>query len=673
MFLQDSSKNIEIMKAKILKFSKKNIIVKNSNNIILSFLCLASISIHSQKNKDIKADKEYNNFNYVSAIKNYEKLISNGNKSQDLLQNLVNAYYFKADLLNAAKWYEELFIFSQTIDPEYYYRYAQSLKGIKEYSKADSILAKFNELKGTDIRAKLAKLQVNYLEQIKKNSGRYEFENAGINSKYSDFGSAFLNNKIVFSSAKDTGSFSNRRHNWTGEGFTNLYKADIVAEGFLTNAEKFKSKINSKLNESTPVFTKDGKTVYFTRNNYINGKLGPDSNKTTLLKLYRATLEGEKWTNIYELPFNSDNYNVAHPTLSADEHTLYFASDMPGTYGQSDIYKISIKDDGSFGAPTNLGSVINTDGRETFPMLTTSGELYFATDGHPGLGGLDVFVSKMNKDNSFRNPINIGEPVNSSYDDFGFLINESSGYGFVTSNRIGGLGSDDIYKIKETKKLIIKCEQNLDGIIVDKDSGLPFFNVKVSLLDADNNVLQEVITGKDGKFDFGLQECEKIYYLKIEKQDTSLLLTQELKINEGENTYLEIPVIGSKTIRKSDDLMKLYNINLIHFNLDKYNIRPDAEIELSKILEVMNLYPQMEIDIRSHTDSRNTSEYNRILSQNRANSTRKWLINHGINKNRLTSKGYGESQLLNKCTDGVKCSDEEHQANRRSEFIVTKI
>ena len=662
------------MKAKILKFSKKNIIVKNSNNIILSFLCLASISIHSQKNKDIKADKEYNNFNYVSAIKNYEKLISNGNKSQDLLQNLGNAYYFKADLLNAAKWYEELFIFSQTIDPEYYYRYAQSLKGIKEYSKADSILAKFNELKGTDIRAKLAKLQVNYLEQIKKNSGRYEFENAGINSKYSDFGSAFLNNKIVFSSAKDTGSFSNRRHNWTGEGFTNLYKADIVAEGFLTNAEKFKSKINSKLNESTPVFTKDGKTVYFTRNNYINGKLGTDSNKTTLLKLYRATLEGEKWTNIYELPFNSDNYNVAHPTLSADEHTLYFASDMPGTYGQSDIYKISIKDDGSFGAPTNLGSVINTDGRETFPMLTTSGELYFASDGHPGLGGLDVFVSKINNDGSFHDVTNVGEPVNSSFDDFGFLINEASRYGYVTSNRLGGIGGDDIYKFKEIKKLIIKCEQNLDGIVVDKDSGFPIFNAKVSLLDSNNKILQEVITNKDGKYDFGLQECNKVCIIKIEKEDISVNQTQSVTINEGEDNYIEIPVgRTTQTIHKSDDLMKLYSINPIHFNLDKYNIRPDAEIELSKILDILQQYPQMEIDIRSHTDSRNTAEYNRVLSQNRANSTKKWLIEHGVNKNRLTSKGYGESQLLNKCSDGVKCSDEEHQANRRSEFIVTKI
>jgi outer membrane protein OmpA-like peptidoglycan-associated protein len=661
------------MKALIIKFSKINKILKNKNKLILFFLCTLSISVYSQKTKENKAKKAYDDFNYVSAIKNYEKLIDNGNKSQDLLQNLGNAYYFKADLENASKWYTELFNYSQNINSEYYYRYAQSLKAIKNYSKADSIMLKFNKIKSNDLRSKLAKSHLDYLEEIKSNSGRYEFGNAGINSKYSDFGSAFFNNKIVFASAKDTGSFSNRRHSWTGEGFTNLYKSDIMSEGLLTNPKKFSSNINSRVNESSPVFTKDGKTVYFTRNNYIKGKLGTDSDKTTLLKLYRATLVGEKWTNIKELSFNSDNYNVAHPTLSDDEHTLYFASDMPGTYGQSDIYRVAINEDGTFGAPTNLGPIINTEGRETFPMLTSSGELYFATDGHPGLGGLDVFVSKMNQDTTFRDPINVGEPVNSSYDDFGFLINESSGYGYVTSNRIGGVGSDDIYKIKEIKKLIIKCEQNLDGIIVDKDSGLPLFNVKVSLLDADNKVLQELVTGKDGKFDFGLQECDRICYLKIEKQDTSLLLTQELTIKEGENAYIEIPITGTKIIHKSDDLMKLYNINPILFNLDKYNIRPDAEIELFKIVEVMNQYPQMEIDIRSHTDSRNTSEYNRILSENRANSTRKWLINHGINKNRLTYKGYGESQLMNACTDGVKCSDEEHQANRRSEFIVTKI
>ncbi|MEO0038314.1 MAG: hypothetical protein RIQ59_1525 [Bacteroidota bacterium] len=662
------------MKVKILKFSKNNKVLKNINKIILVLLCMVTYNIHSQKTKEVKADKAYDNYNYVSAIKNYEKLIASGTKSQDLLQNLGNAYYFKADLVNAAKWYGELFNYSQYIDPEYYYRYAQSLKSIKDYAKADSIMAKFNELKGTDIRAKLAKSQANYLEQIKKNSGRYVVENAGINSKYSDFGSAFFNNKIVFASAKDTGNFTNRRHSWTGEGFTNLYKADIVAEGFLTKAEKFGSGINSRVNESTPVFTNDGKTLYFTRNNFIKGKLRADANKTTLLKLYRASLEGEKLTNIQELSFNSDNYNVAHPTLSADEHTLYFASDMPGTLGQSDIFKIEIKEDGTFGAPTNLGPKINTEGRESFPMLTTSGELYFASDGHPGLGGLDVFVSKINKDGSFSEVTNVGEPLNSSFDDFGFLINEVSRYGYVTSNREGGLGGDDVYKFKEIKKLIIKCEQNLDGIIVDKDSGLPLFNVKVSLLDADKKMLQEVVTNKDGKFDFGLQECNSVCYIKSELQETSFSQTQQVTIKEGEDNYLEIPIASSsKTIHKSDDLMKLYSINPIHFDLGKYNIRPDAEIELTKILNVLQQYPQMELDIRSHTDSRQSAEKNRILSQNRATSTMNWLISKGISKKRLTAKGYGESQLLNKCTDGVICTEAEHQANRRSEFIVTKI
>lgn len=662
------------MKVKILKFSKINKVLKNINKIILVLLCMVTYNIHSQKTKEVKADKAYDNYNYVSAIKNYEKLIASGTKSQDLLQNLGNAYYFKADLVNAAKWYGELFNFSQYIDSEYYYRYAQSLKAIKEYSKADKILAKFNELKSTDLRAKFAKSQLNYLEEIKNYSGRYEIENAGINSKYSDFGSSFFNNKIVFTSAKDTGSFANRRHSWTGEGFTNLYKADIVSEGFLTKAEKFSSGINSRVNESTPVFTKDGKTVYFTRNNFLKGNLGTDSNKTTLLKLYRASLGGEKWTNIQELPFNSDNYNVAHPALSEDEHTLYFSSDMPGSIGQSDIFKIEIKEDGTFGSPTNLGPKINTEGRESFPMITSKGELYFASDGHPGLGGLDIFVSKINGDGSYNDVVNVGEPVNSSFDDFGFLINESSRYGYFTSNRLGGIGGDDIYKFKEIKKLILKCEQQLAGILKDKSTGMPVFNAKITLLDVDHKFIKEIASDKEGKFNFGLLDCKLIYYIKSEKEDFTTIQTDKIKINENENNFEEIFINKTdKLIERGSDLMKLYSINPIFFDLSKYNIRPDAEIELIKILNILQQYPQMEIDIRSHTDSRQSAEKNRILSQNRATSTMNWLISKGISKKRLTAKGYGESQLLNKCADGVKCTEEEHQANRRSEFIVTKI
>ena len=662
------------MKLNIIKFFKNNKVVRNYKKISLVIVCIASLSMFSQKVKEAKADKSYDKFAYVDAIKTYERVVAKGYKSQDLLQKLGNAYYFKADLVKAAKWYGELFTFSQNIEPEYYYRYSQSLKEVNDYAKADDMMAKFKELKGTDLRAILAINQKDYLARIKKNSGRYKVENAGINSKYSDFGSAFLNNKIVFASARDTGSFSNRRHSWTGEGFTNLYKADIIAEGTLNKAEKFSSDINSKVNESSPVFTKDGKTVYFTRNNFINGKLGKDTEKTTLLKLYKATLEGEKWTNIKEMPFNSNNYSVAHPALSADESTLYFASDMPGTLGQSDLYKIAINLDGSFGAPTNLGNKINTEGRETFPMVTSDGELYFASDGHPGLGGLDIFVSKMDKEGHFGEVVNVGEPVNSSYDDFAFLINDKTRYGYFTSNRLGGIGGDDIYKLKETQKLITKCEQNLSGLVTDKETGLPLADAKVTLLDADFKTLKEVMSDKDGKFDFGLKGCKTVFYIKVEKQEFAPTQTKAITIKEDESSYVEIPLEKpSQIIKKGDDLMKKFNITLIHFDLGKYNIRPDAEVELAKILDVLEQYPQIEIDIRSHTDSRQSAEKNKILSQNRASSTMEWLIKKGITQNRLTAKGYGESQLLNKCADGVKCSEEEHQANRRSEFIVTKI
>ena len=663
------------MKLQIQNSTKNNLkVMKNSKIIYLLFVCIASLSMYSQKSKEAKADKAYDKLAYTDAVKTYERVVAKGYKSQDLLQKLGNAYYFKADLIKAEKWYTELFAYSQNIDPEYYYRYAQSLKVIKDYAKADAMMIKFNEFKENDLRARLAINQKDYLSLIKKNSGRYIVENAGINSKYSDFGSAFFNNKIVFASARDTGNFSNRRHSWTGEGFTNLYKADIITEGSLTAADKFQTEINSKFNESTPVFTKDGKTVYFTRNNYLNGKKGEDSQNTTLLKLYSATLEGKKWTNIKELSFNSNNYSVAHPALSSDEHTLYFASDMPGTLGESDLYKIAINTDGSFGAPINLGNKINTEGRETFPMITSDGELYFASDGHPGLGGLDIFVSKINTNENHSDVINVGEPVNSSYDDFGFLINDKTRYGYFTSNREGGKGSDDIYKFKETKKLVFNCEQNLSGLVVDKQTTLPLPEAKVTLLDSAFNSIKDVISDKEGKFDFGLKDCKDIFYIKVEKQNFATNQTKEIIIKDNEASFVEIPLDkSSKIIEKGNDLMKLYDINIIYFDLSKYNIRPDAEVELAKILDVLEQHPRMKIDIRSHTDSRQSAEKNRILSQNRANSTMAWLVKHGINKNRLTAKGFGESQLLNKCVDGVNCTEEEHQANRRSEFIVTKI
>ena len=644
------------------------------NTFIIAVAFMLSICCYSQKEQLSKADKNYEKFAYIDAIKIYERVFEKGYKTSEMLQKLGNSYYFNADLEKAAKWYTELFALTQDLEAEYYYRYAQTLKSIKQYEKADAMMLRFNQKSGNDLRGKLAEAQKDYLEVIKKNSGRYIIENVGINSEKSDYGSSYFGTKLVFASARETDDYISK-HNWTNQAFTNLYAAEIAEEGSLTNAQYFGDNLNSKLNEATPVFTKDSKTVYFTRNNFLNGKKGFDSHKTILLKLYRASLIEDKWTNITELPFNSNNYSVAHPALSQDEKTLYFASDMPGSIGQSDIFKVDLLADGKFGAPLNLGNVINTEGRETFPFVADN-ELYFASDGHPGLGGLDVFVSTNKKEGGYSEVINVGEPVNTPKDDFCFVINPSSRLGYVTSNRDGGKGSDDIYKFKEIKKL--HCEQLLTVVVQDNDSGLVLANAKVILTDADYNVLAEKFTNSEGKIDFGFVNCENKLYLRCIKEEYNTEEIKTITATAAGNLLVLIEIDKTKKIvKQGDDLAKKLSIHMIYFNVDKYDIREDAKAELAKVLVVLEENPNMEIDVRSHTDCRSSAKYNLYLSGRRAQSTKEWLVSKGIKDSRITAVGYGESQLVNNCgcepTNDSQCSEAEHQANRRSEFIITKL
>ncbi|MEY2868761.1 MAG: hypothetical protein RIR01_1224 [Bacteroidota bacterium] len=640
-------------------------------------LCIAMISvfsfnIYSQKAKLANADKKYDNYAYIDAIKTYEKVAEKGYKSAPMFQKIGNAYYFNGELDKAVKWYAELFAMPDTvIEPTYYYRYAQSLRAIGENNKADQILKEFDKISADDSRAKLFKANTNYLDEIKANSGRHKIENAGINSQYSDYGSSIYNNKIVFTSARDTGSLGQRKHSWTDQHFTNLYSADLDDQMSPSNPVKAYRKLNSKFNEATPVFTKDGKTVYFTRNNYMNGKKGKNENGITLIKLYKATLEGEKWINIQELPFDSDNYSTAHPTLSPDEKTLYFASDMPGTLGMSDIFKVQINEDGSFGTPVNLGPAINTEGRETFPYVSQENELYFASDGHPGVGGLDIFMTKINDDGSFNRIQNIGMDANSPKDDFAYIIDSKSRKGFLSSNRDGGQGYDDIYKFLETRKLI--CEQELYGEITDKESKLPLPNSKITLFDKKMNILKTINADEKGAYSF-MVECSKMYTVRAEKEGYGTDEKQVTIPYENGKTYLPIELEKDQCkVTVGDDLGKCFGIRNIYFDLDKSNIRTEAALDLEKILDVLNQYPSMKLDIRSHTDSRASFKYNEALSDRRAKSTINWLIKNGVSADRLTGKGYGETELVNRCSDGVKCTEEEHQMNRRSEFIITAL
>ena len=642
--------------------------------LTFSVALLSSTSLlFAQPEKELeKANEMYKNFSYVDAIKIYERIAQKGFVNQEMLQSLGNAYYYNAEYKKALPWYEQLFQEGKyKVKPEYYYRYAQTLKSVGDYTQADKMMAKFVELtNANDTRAALFEENKDYQTVIKNNSGRFQLNNASINTENSEYGTALYGDKIVFAGATDARKAKRGVSQWTGESFYDLYEAEHFDQK-LGSRKPFSSSINTQFNESTPVFTKDGNTMYFTRNNYVNRKLGSDIENTILLKILRATKDKNgNWGDIVEVPFNSDQYNVAHPALSPDEKYLYFASDMPGSFGNSDIFRVEILGDNQYGTPENLGNIINTAGRESFPYISKDNVLYYSSDGIPGLGGLDIFAVKFNADGSTSKPVNIGMPGNSADDDFCFVFNSDSKIGFLTSNRPGGKGKDDIYSFHEDKPLLFSCQKNIKGIVKDAKTKAIIANAKVILSD---KVMKEV--GKDqsktdGTFTFEKVNCnDSHYYLRGEKEKYE---TAEVNVTVGKDEVVYEILLNPRqvAIQKGMDLAKVFEIKEIKFDYNKANIRPDAAVELTKIVEVMREYPKMKIDIRSHTDSRGADSYNLKLSDRRAKATLEWIVKQGIDKKRLKAKGYGETRLVNGCSNGVPCTEEEHQENRRSEFIV---
>lgn len=639
------------------------------------YLFLLSTSLfHSQKAAVSNGDKKYNRYAYIDAIKIYEKVVAKGYGNSELYQKIGNAYFFNSDFIAANKWYEKLFSMPEKkIDSEYYYRFAQTLKATGYLEKATLYEALFVKNNTTDCRAKLVKENPFYRKEIEKRANSYSMKPASINSKYSDYGGAFYKDTFIFTSTRDTGNVSNKKHLWTNQSFSNLYQASYISDGELTNPKPLNRRINSKFNESSAIFSKDGTTLYFTGNNYTNRKKKSDANGIVLLKIYKATFLNGKWSAVTEVSFNNNAFNCAHPALSPDEKTLYFASNMPGTLGQSDIFKVAINDDGSFGIPQNLGFPINTEGKETFPFVSQNNELYFASDGHPGLGGLDVFATKLFEDGSHSKIYNLGVPINSVFDDFAFVTNANQ-MGFVSSNRTSGKGYDDIYQIKAEKLLPFNLLQILSGTVTLENATTPAPPILVRLLDADKKELACVFSDKKGNFTFKDQESDTDYEIKIEAPSFESV-TITVLANENQIVLLE-PTVLVSTVKKvvvGTDLAQLFKIQNIFFDLDKSNIRRDAVTELQKIVVVLNENPTMKVAIQSHTDSRQTATYNQILSEKRAQATKNWLEINGIAASRITATGCGESQLKNKCTNGIKCAEAAHQENRRSEFIVTEL
>jgi len=626
-----------------------------------------------------RSEKEYNRWAYADAMEISEKIVKRGYVNQELLEHLGDSYYFNGRYAEAAPYYERLFTeFSDgDIASEYYYRYAQSLQHTGREAEAKTYYRSFTDKAGNSTRiAEIRKSESELQKQITANSGRYDrVENLDLNTEFSDYGSHVHEGTLYFTSARDTGSLSKRVHTWTGAAFTSLYGYNLDPKKGKQKVRRIKGNVKTRFNESSAVITSDGQTMYFTSNNVSGTVRKFDSEKNTRLKLYRAELKDGKWENVTELPFNGDGFSTAHPALSKDEKLLYFVSDRPGGFGSSDLWRIALHNNGTFGGPENLGPGINTEARETFPYINSNDELYFSSDGRVGLGGLDVYAVKTYADGSFGNIQNVGAPVNSNADDFAYYIDYKTKEGFFSSNRTGGKGNDDIYSFSEQRSLQLECVQELVVKVVDSKTRNIIADASLTLYD---NLYKELGTSDkyaDNGYRFNTDySCGETYRVKASK-DGYITREEAVKLNNLTGISERTIVLEQKRVevKKNDDLFKVLNLKPIYFDYDKDNIRPDAAIELAKVVEVLMENPSIKIDVRSHTDSRGSDSYNLKLSERRARSTGQWIIAQGIDASRVSYKGYGETQLVNGCKNGVKCSDGQHEENRRSEFIVTEL
>jgi len=612
----------------------------------------------AQEGKVNKANKEFGRYDYIDARAIYLKVVESGYGSAQLYENLGDTYYWNSDYTNAAKWYGKLLDeFPNDTDPVYFYRGAQTFKSVNEMAKSEEYMQMYLSKRGDD----------GLLDPSITNYVQYDatLEKVAMNSSFSDFAPTFLGKNIVYASTKPGGEGS-KTHNWTGQPFPDIYIGYTDEQGNITSASPILGDVNTKFDESTSTFSKDGKTMYFTRNNFIDGKKGRDKNKTVNLKIYKATLNSDnQWTNIIELPFNGDDYSVAHPALSPDGKRLYFAAEFPGQgEGMSDIYYVDILEGDTYGEPQNLGKEINTSARESFPFISESNVLYFASDGRGGSGGFDVFRAELNDAGNYTNVTNLGAPVNSAKDDFGFIMNEETKIGYVASNRDGDQGSidDDIYRVVEV------CEITIGGKVYNQLTGLPLFGALVSIADENNQVVDTFTTGADGLYEF-MADCDKQYSIRASL--INFVPHEEMIQTPDKTSSMDVPMpLMPIDPCPENDLGCKLKLLPIYFDFDRYNIRPDAAVELAKIQKAMEEYPELVIHIESHTDSRGSDTYNAELSEKRAQATLEWLVKQGISRNRLSAKGYGESRLLNNCANGVECTEEEHQLNRRSMFII---
>ncbi len=793
-------------------------------NIILSILLLGlGTSAFAQQKK---AEQTYEELGYKAAIPFFE---NKDDLSTEDLVKIATAYRLNHDVTNTELWYSQ--VVQKSEEAIHFLHYAQALHSNEKYDLAKDFYRKYQTKMGgagPDQRGTELADAIEAIQNFKHTNVVLKNESA-INTNKLEFSPAYYENGIVFVSTLDpkkrkkNGKLKEENEDldlWINDNFMTLYYADKNEENALDNVEVFSGNLSTKYHEGPVTFDKSGERIFFSRNQYLKGKKRTDKKGIMKMNIYSATKSGNDWNNVKELPWNTQEHEEVHPTLTADGNRLYFSSNRPGGQGGMDLY-FSDFQGGEWGEPVNLGNKINTAGNEIFPFIHEDGTLYYASDGWGGFGGLDIFSTEKNDGSEWLSPTNIGTPFNSSKDDFGFILNITGTEGYLTSARDGGNGKDDIYsfnmkdknqltnqKIKasicvydqmtdkriEGAELFIKktkkgTSENLDedftmrlveteidnefllkltkdigalkaedlqkitnesGLVrttLDPDADYLFIakkggyqiaqyplktksknvqqqidfciplaktscmtlegkalnskyeslipNAKITLVNLCTGEEETTISDANGNYNFPCLPCKceflligEKHYFKTAKEEANTLgnnceiggaLKQNLVFTLGEdepvastlgngNNVLPQPYVQPQPI----DLTVGNTIELknIYYDFDKYYIRSGSAESLDWVVQLMQKYPTLVLELTSHTDARGSKNYNRWLSRKRANSAVKYITKRGISPLRLKARGYGERQVRNHCADGVDCTEEDHQYNRRTEIRV---
>lgn len=760
--------------------------------IALGFaLTLITLNLFAQSARLRSANRAFDNYSYADAVRSYEDFLRTDKKTdpverKEALEKLAYSYRRLQDTRNAERVYGELVENFTDADSRNYLYYAQALASNGKYRESQRMYSKYAESQSEDLRGR--KFTVTYMDMNRfyKDSAMYRVEYLPVNSRQADFSPMYFKGGLVFVSARAESGVIKRVFNWNQTPFLDLYFAPDTAtlkgtkevyrsssaslsgaspregnSGTLseatadasedlpmptTKAEKFSRTLNTKYHEGPASFFKDFSKVVFTRNNYNAGKARKSNDGINKLKLFIADQKGKDWGNVKELPFNNNDFSCGHPALSPDDSKLYFVSDMPGGYGGTDIYVVEYNG-GQWGIPVNLGKEINTEGNEMFPFIDGSGNIYFASDGHEGLGGLDIFYAELKDGIAYKGVQNLGAPINSEKDDFGLITDKDRGTGYFSSNRVKGVSDDNIYSFRRTcrpldilvfdaktgspiegadvrivkngsnqdilqtgmdgaTKICLEAQTEYDfkaikegyatnnvlfstmtqssnpqmsvsiylnksestilrGTVKREVNQAPQEGVKVTLRDEKTGHEKTVVTGADGGYEFEV-DPNRNYALRAEGEE---LATNEQSIGKNKKNKKKV-VESDLSMYGTGDVFTLDNI---YYDLDKFFIRPEAAKELDKVVGLMKKYPEMKIELRSFTDSRASDTYNLRLSERRARAAFDYLIRKGIAPSRLEARGYGESELVNDCSDGTNCAEADHRLNRRTEFKILAV